>query len=439
VIPTDPLVLAGLGALVVLVLGLTLREPMTIPVAAIPLLVVVQRVGGGGVDLSLSDFVLFGAFWVAVLLGPRPFSAPVRALLWLSAVYQLATLFTVVGNPYAANTVEWFHAWLSVGGAVVVGWAVGRAGYGRLALTLFLGLSTAIAVITCGTALLQLARGDTGPVYLTFPYDMHKNFVGNVLGFAAGVAYVRPPWLRWPPLWTHAAFWLCALGVVASQARQALVGLGVVVVAVALRRSSGVRHSRWILLAVLPAGWYVITLVRSQLTSGASHNSAQQRLDWYQQAVSVWQGHEWLGVGLRWWTTGRTPYAFQPPNAELEVLTSAGLLGLLGFLLLMAGAMVVLWRVDPAYGTLGLALVAMRFTQGQFDLFWVSVQVSVPFALAAVGLGALARREHVDSPAVLPPGRRSRSARRRAAEDGRPVPVTAVGRHRALTGSGVAP
>ncbi|MEU2201898.1 O-antigen ligase family protein [Isoptericola sp. NPDC019482] len=419
---SDPMLVALAGAAVLLLGGLTLREPAALPVLAIPLLIVVRRVGGGGVDLSLSDFVLFCAFWVAILVGPRPFSREMRALLWLSAVYQVSTLFTVVANPFPANTVEWFHAWLSVGGAVVVGWAVGRSGYARPALTAFLGACTLLALVTCGTAAAQLLHGDTGPVYISFPYDMHKNFVGNVLAFGAVVAYVRPPWLRWPRLFTYSAFWLCAVGVVATQARQALIGLGVVVVAASLRRASGVRHSRWILVAVLPAAYYVVSLVAEQLTSTNQHNSAQQRLDWYQQSLSVWSEHEWFGVGLRWWTAGRTDFAFQPPNAELEVLTSAGTIGLLGFLVMMLGSMIVLWRVDPAYGTLALAVVAMRFVQGQFDLFWVSVQVSVPFAVAGICLGALAQTQHR---AASPPARlahRSRTAvvRQRALEQAAP-------------------
>ena len=31
-----------------------------------------------------------------------------------------------------------------------------------------------------------------------------------------------------------------------------------------------------------------------------------------------------FGAGLRWWYTDRFPVRFQPPNAEIEVLTSAG-------------------------------------------------------------------------------------------------------------------
>ena len=135
-VPSYPIVALGIAA-AVLLLGLTMADPTIIPLLSIPLLLVVVRVGAGGADLSLSDVVLFVAFWPAVVLGERPYSPPMRALLWLTVVYQAATLFTVVANPYTANLIEWFHAWFLTGGALIVGWALGRAGRGGPALSLF--------------------------------------------------------------------------------------------------------------------------------------------------------------------------------------------------------------------------------------------------------------------------------------------------------------
>ena len=119
-------------------LGLTLADPTVIPLLAMPVLLVVVRVSAGGIALSVSDVVLFVAFWPAVVLGRRPYSPPMRSLLWLTAVYQACTLFTVVANPFTANAVEWFHAWFLTGGALIIGWALGRAGRGAVALTLLL-------------------------------------------------------------------------------------------------------------------------------------------------------------------------------------------------------------------------------------------------------------------------------------------------------------
>ena len=51
-------------------------------------------------------------------------------------------------QPVHANTVEWFHAWLLISGALIVGWALGAAGYARLALTLIVFTACVIAVLT---------------------------------------------------------------------------------------------------------------------------------------------------------------------------------------------------------------------------------------------------------------------------------------------------
>ncbi|WP_404443980.1 hypothetical protein LG315_10930 [Microbacterium marinum] len=141
------------AALAVLVIGATLTGsvPMTIPLLAMPALFVVQRVGIGGTDLSASDVLLAAAFGTALLLGRRPYSAPMRRLLWLNLIYQFASLFTVIVNPYPQNTVEWFHAWLLVSGALVVGWALGRAGYAHAAFTLILAMACVVAAGTIVT------------------------------------------------------------------------------------------------------------------------------------------------------------------------------------------------------------------------------------------------------------------------------------------------
>ncbi|MCB7137029.1 O-antigen ligase family protein [Cellulosimicrobium marinum] len=376
------------GAAAVLVVGLTAYDQAALPVLAMPALVVVQRVAGGGVDLTLSDLAAFAAFWASLVLAPRPYSAAMRSLLWLTFFYQVTTLFTVIANPYLANTVEWFHAWLSTGGALVVGWAVGRSGRARVGLTLFMIPCLLIALLTCVAWAQNLAAGYDGPVYLTWPFGMHKNLIGCVLGIAALVAYARPWWVGWPRWFTYASFALCTVGVAASEARQALVGLAVGVMLITLRTDPDRKRSKLILLAAIPAIWFVWLAVQDQLSSDNPFNSANQRLTWYQQALEVWRSSPWFGVGLRWWTAGRTEYTFQPPNAELEVLSSAGAVGLLGFLVLFAGSVVVLWRMNPRFGTLALTVLLSRFVQGQFDLFWSAIVVTVPFAIAGVCVGA---------------------------------------------------
>ncbi len=398
---------ALLAAIVLLLAGICLWQPLLLPALAMPLFVVVERVGGESINLSLSDLALFGTFWLALLFTPGPMNKPMRALLWLSFTYQVATLFTVIAQVYSENTVEWFHAWLSIGGALVVGWSVGRAGHARLGITLFMVPCVLIAALTCATAAVQLAAGHTEAVYLDWPFAMHKNFIGGILAFAALVAYTRPVWLRWSTPVALSVFALCTLGVFASQARQAVIGLGVALAVVALRPDPDRKRSKVILLGIVPAALFVVSMVRDQLESGNRFNSTYQRLAWYEDALTVWRQNEWFGVGLRWWEAGRTDFAFQPPNAELEVLSSAGTVGLVGFLVLMVGTLVVLWRVDPRYGTLAFAIIAMRLVQAQFDLFWVAIQTSVPFVIAGVCIGAMAYERATTN--AEPPAERRRA------------------------------
>lgn len=187
-----------------------------------------------------------------------------------------------------------------------------------------------------------------------------------------------------------AAFWLSVAGIAFAQSRQAAVALGLVLVVISLRNHPGRRRSWVVLLAVIPAMFAVATFVRDDLESGNVHNSVFQRLTWFTDSLAVWQESPLVGAGLRFWTAGRSEFAFQPPNAILEVLASAGLVGLMGFIVLIVGSLLVLWRVDPRYGTLAFAVLLTRTIQGQLDLFWVSISVSVPFVIAGLCLGALA-------------------------------------------------
>ncbi|NKY09162.1 O-antigen ligase family protein [Cellulomonas hominis] len=419
-VAVHPLVALGTGA-VVLALGLTVRQPVMLPVLSMPALLVVNRLGGDA--LSVSDFVLFVVFWPALLFGARPLSRPMRTMLWANAFYQACVLFTVVANPYLANAVEWVHAWVLVGGALVVGWAVGAAGYARLGLGLYVAGALVIALATLATFVVQAAHGDLQPVYLGPPFLMHKNVVGCVLAFAAVIVYTRPRWLRWNDLVCTSLFLVFVLGILAAQSRQALIGLSLSVAIVALRPDPHHHRSKFVLVAVVIGGAMVGTLVQEQLDSGDQYNSAYQRLTWFREALLIWQQYPLFGAGLRWWYTDRFDEKFQPPNAEFEMLSSAGIVGVLAFLLMFLVMLVALWRVDQRFGTLAFVIVLMRFVQGQFDLFWVAAQVSIPFAVAGVCLGAHehARRRHELEPVpVAPRPRRLHRPHRRTRDPERP-------------------
>ena len=400
-----------------LVVGLvvTFSKPLAIALMAMPALFVTARVSFGAGGLSVSDVALAAAFGTAVLLGHRPYSRPLRQLLWLNLIYQFATLFTVIVNPQVENTVEWFHAWMLISGALIVGWALGRGGHASIALKLMVGTATLIAVGTVVAGVMQYAVGNFGAVYPAWPIALHKNAAGTLMTFAALILYVNPPWAKLPTRVVRIVLPLMIVAILVTQSRQALIGLvlGVIVV-VARRRSTG--HSALTLLFAIPAIWLVIATVIEQIESQNQHNSYFVRIEWMQEVYAFWKHAPIFGHGLRfWYYNPAVPY--QPPQAEIEVAASAGLVGLAGFLIMWAGVFIVIWRLDPMYGALAMAVTLSRFAAAQFDLFWVAAQVSIPFVIAGICIGAMARAS------ADPPGPSSASVLVR-----QPVPLPLAGR-----------
>lgn len=391
-VPTRPL-LALLAAAAVLVLGATLAQPAVIPLASMALILVIARVDLGRTDISVSDMALFAAFWPALLFGRRPYAPALRRILWLGAGYQAATLFTVVANPYLANAVEWVHAWLLISGALVVGWMVGRHGYARLGLSLLLLGTTVIALSAIALGVVRWSQGDFGPIYPTWPFPMHKNYAGCMLAIGALLAYSRPTWVGWSRRTALTAFWLCCLALAFTQSKQAIIGLAVSLVVLVLWSDPTVRRSRLVIIGAVPATVFVATVLRDQVASRNEFNSVFQRVTWFGDALSIWSHDPIFGVGLRWWYTSRFDTAFQPPNAEVEVVTSAGLVGLVGFVVLMVGTWQCLRRLPTAYAVPATVVILFRIVQSQFDLYWVGGQASVPFLVCGVAVGAMAHAQ----------------------------------------------
>ena len=248
-------------AVAVLAIGVTAVQPGLIPLAVLPLLLVVLRIGSGGIDLSLSDFALAAAVIPALFLAKRPFSSGLRAVLWASALYQFATLISVVNNPYAANAVEWAHAWVLVAGSLLVGWAVGANGHGRAGVRLLVGTIAVLALITVIEGSVHLAQGDFSAVYPTFPYGMHKNFAGTVCATGAVMVYARPTWAGINRRWSILLMALMLAAVLFTQSRQAVIGLVAAVFVLVLRSKTDRRRSKLVLLLAAPLVLFVTNLV----------------------------------------------------------------------------------------------------------------------------------------------------------------------------------
>lgn len=369
-------------ALVGLLVAVAFIDLSLVPVLAVPATMIMNRVG----PMSVSDFVLGGATLVALLMIRGKGAVTMQPLLWTGAAYIGLTAPQLILNSYAANMIEWVHEIVLVLGSMVVGFVVGREGRARLALSTYALIGVGIAVATMVSAV----SNGFGPVYLGM---LHKNSIGGILLVAALIVFANPPWLGWKQHWAYAAFLLCGVGMLAAQSRQALIGTGIGVLIIGLRpRFHNGKRSRLIWFMLLPVAVFVITEVREQLAADDQFNSSAQRLTWYEDSIKVWLMSPLFGVGHRWWVTGHTGYSgFQPPNAELEVLTTVGIIGLIGFFAMFGGAIWLLARMNPVYGTIGLAIVVARLAQTQFDLYWVAGQSSILWIVAGICYGVQAR------------------------------------------------
>lgn len=370
------------AALTVLFVGIAAIDLSLIPVLAVPATMVVVRVG----PMSGSDLVLGLATIVALLVLRGKGAKTLQPLVWAGACYLALSAPQLLLNRYVANYIEWAHEIALVLGSLVVGFVIGREGHAKLALGLYIGLCWGIAIL----AMLTSLSNGFQPVYLGM---LHKNAIGAILMIGAIVGFANPPWLAWKPWFGYATLALCGVGALAAQSRQALVGalVGVLVIGLRPRFHNGMR-SRWMWLVLIPVAYFIVTAVQEQLASDDQFNSSNQRLDWYGDSLEVWHMSPLFGVGHRWWVTGHTGYSgFQPPNAELEVLTTVGLFGLIGFLAMFGGAIWILAKMNPVYGTVALAVVVGRFAQMQFDIYWVAGHASILWLIAGICYGVQAR------------------------------------------------
>ncbi len=373
--------LAAGGA--ILALGAVAWDVMILPVLAVPATLLVFRVSATSSNLSFSDLILGVATLCAIAMFRLRSDIYVRKLLLLLAVYEATTVLNVVYNPYRANIIEWAHEAFLVGGSLVIGWLVASRQRAGTATTAYLVGSSIIAL----WAVAWSVAHHLAPAYL--PLGMQKNYIGDMLCFAFLLAYARPDWISRRVADNSTRIWaICAVGMLASQSKQAMISAVVGVGILTLRDRKLRRHAKAIVVACVPMVVIAAVIVDKKLRSSNKFNSVHQRETWLRQSLQIWHMSPWFGIGLRWWYTNRVPFSFQPPNGEAEVLTSAGLVGLAGFLVLIIGAVVVLRRVPSRYGTLALAIVVARLVQGQLDVFWVTAQGSIPWLLAGMCLGA---------------------------------------------------
>ena len=372
----------------VLVIGVAVTDPVVVIALAIGSTLLMTRVGGA---LSVSDVALGVASVTSLFLIRGRGLQTMAPVLWAGVAYLGAILPTTILNPYAANAVEWAHDVFLVIGSLIVGFVIARSGRTQLAIGIYVVACAGIGIAAFASGLVMLGQeGRFGPVYLP---TLDKNLIGCALAAAIIIVYGRPAWFRLGPVGRWAIIAACGAGVAAAGSRQAMVGLAVGLIIVGLRRhpeTGKLPKLPWVTaVLILYAVWGLVT---DQLSSKDQFNSANQRLSWYGESTGIWLKSPIFGVGLRWWYTDRFGVSFQPPNLEFEQLTTVGVVGLLALLALFVTAVVMLWRLDPWYGTVGAAVVVARFSESQFDLYWVAGQASFLWIITGVCFGAVERQ-----------------------------------------------
>jgi len=144
-------------------------------------------------------------------------------------------------------------------------------------------------------------------------------------------------------------------------------------------------------LALIAAVSY--SSISNEFASDNHLNSFAVRTASYAQTLQIWHTSFLFGVGERYWYTGHFPGTSQPPNAEIGILATGGLIGLAGFLVLIVGSLWMLWRLPSAIGSLALAVMVAHVVEGQFDIFWVTATGSVSWIILGMAFALSRQRD----------------------------------------------
>ena len=379
---SDDIVALAIAGLVAAA-GLAAVDPVLVAVAAFPSTLILQRTGGGSVGSSLSVADLMIVLGVVVVLPQVRWerTATLRRVLLPALAYEAIILPTVLAHPNAHDSLEWLHRLEMVVGALVLGWAVGASGRAKQAVTAFLIGCIVLAALTVEHAFaLHFEPGQWG-LY-------QKNYLGSVLWMGAAAAHINPPWLGVPRRFARVAKYVCAVGILAAQAKQDIIALALVVLLAAFLDPRVRRRSRMLVaatLALLIAGYFMLA---AELSGPGKLNTVTERTGALSSDFHIWLQSPIFGEGMRWFYLPQFASYGQPPNILLETLTDTGLVGLLAILVLLVGSARIYLSLPRAVSTLALVLLAGRVVEAIFDVYWVSPQTTLPWMIAGLALGA---------------------------------------------------
>jgi O-antigen ligase len=364
-----------------------------ISAAGWPLFSVLALLGVWGADrLALGDGLLSfaDALLIAGCLAPLlRLCMGAGAQVWRSlghalipvAVFQSLLLLAVIHRPTMAAAGEWGHRLIILAGGLLIGAYLIRCNRFRTAMGLLLALTIVMAGVAIGDATLHHLQ----PAY---PLGINKNYAGGVFAGVALLVLAAPERhlpigrLRLP------LFVVVVSGLLATQSRGALVSLGVAIVVLELfRRRVDAR-------ALLAAGTAALTIGVSAVSigaqidqtsqSGSAFSSITQRQVYQAGALDAFGDSPILGSGIRFFIRGGYGLQGDPHDVIVLMLAESGVVGLAAFAFLLGGTSFGLVSCGGDLAPVALAIVAMRFTNGLFDVYWQHG----PLALSWIVVGA---------------------------------------------------
>ena len=395
----SPAIFILIAGVVLFAIAIEIQFPLAFVILAIPASFLVLHVGasGGGNNLSLADGFLLLATVCSLPAVPWKRAAHLRKWFIFVSIYMAATLLSVAANPNRFDAVEWLHQGLMLVGGALVGYAIGFRNRGNIAMALYVAVG--VSVSAWATAL-WLAHG-LSPVP-SLPGGLQKNTVGDLLVVAVLICQFGFPTRH--RIITIAKYG-SVVGILAVASRQAIAGLIVAVIVTFLRNwrtqrrnpDPSAKQQRHLVIVI---GLFLLSAiayfsVTHELSSGNKFNSIATREASYSQTLDIWRSSPILGVGERYWYTGLYPGSYQPPNAEVAMLATGGLVGLIGLATLLFGSLRIAWRLPPALGgSLALSVLVAHIVEGQFDIFWVTATGTLPWIFLGLSLGKTHASEH---------------------------------------------
>lgn len=359
--------------------------PRAVLVLALLATLLPQRVGPAQFDLSITDAV--AALAVVASLRFVPWRDPrLRLVLGALLLYLAALTVSVAAHPTQRALLEWGHRGVLFGGGLLIGVGIVQSGTTRVALRAFVAVSSVVAVL----AIVYTLTHHLDPAYVL---DLQKNHAGVVLAVAFLVTLISRERLAWPPKVVRGLQVLTLLGLLATQSRAAAVGL---VVSLAVRSviRSGHGRQRQASIAVLGLCFVliIITFVSvntrdlSRSAEDQKFNAINSRLDTIDTTLQkVFRPNPVGGGGLRFWRDP-TLNAGAPHDLVVGELGESGVVGFLGFLLLLTATAIALKRGRDDLAMLGLLAFIVRVTQASADIFWVAGPLTVALIVAGMGL-----------------------------------------------------